>query len=224
MTKELIALEPEQFDDLNTIRNIVLKEGVRPAADIARKPPRDFPIARLMTVGDDFPKYNPIVSRPAAIFGLSRSTLQVTVKFYGEDLWGKVRLTVGSITVDVDCRATTDTLRAALVDLIDCRVTAFPGLWEFAFSEDVTELPTITCAPVVTNATERFLGGCVVTVEGWRSESADGDQYSLVDVLDAVPYVQGEVKLGSIAIAQRYGSALWLAGEWSCPAFSFRSA
>jgi hypothetical protein len=180
-------------------------------------------IARLMTIGDEFPKYNPLETRKAAIFQLDRISLQATVKFYGEDLWGDVWLNIGSTTIRIDCRATTDELREALPNLRDCRITAFPGMWEFAFGDKVTELPEITCEAVLTTAPRRFLGGVVVTQEGWRSSSANGEDVSVVDVIDAIPYIEGELRLGAMAIGTRYGDEVYLAGQWSCPAFSFRS-
>lgn len=222
MTREIYALTKAQrrvFGEMaRDFKSPVLSAPAVPAADRG-----SLSVARLMTVGDEYPVYNPLETRKAAIFELSRNTLQATVKFYGEDLRGLVALTVGSISAQVDCRATTEELRAALSSLRKCRVTAFPGLWEFVFDDETRELPEITCEPVITSSAVRFLGGCVVTQEGWRSTSVDGDNFSQVDVIDSIPYIEGEVKLGAMALGIRYGAALYLAGQWSCPAFSFRS-
>lgn len=198
------------------------KRGTRSAPYVPAASRKDTSLARLMTIGKDFPVYNPLETREAALFELSRQTQQATVKFYGEDLWGRVALTVGSISIEIDCRATSEQLRAAL-QLRNCRVTAFPGLWEFAFDRSVTELPEITCEPVITSSSQRFLGGCVVTREGWRSVTTDNQEPSIVEVIDCIPYIEGEVKLGAMAVGHRYGAELYLAGVWSCPAFTFRS-
>jgi hypothetical protein len=179
-------------------------------------------IARLMTIGDEFPKYNPLETRKCVLFQLDRLSLQATVRFIGENLWGDVWLNIGSTTIRVDCRADTDELRKKLANLRDCRITAFPAMWEFAFGNDTRELPEITCEPVVTS-TRPFLGGCVVTQEGWRSATADGETASEVDVIDCIPYLEGEVKLGAMAVGTRYGDTIYLAGHWSCPRATFRS-
>lgn len=221
---------PAKIHALNSRQYKAFKRIVRDANDIERDVPTvepanrsRLPIARLMTVGTDFPVYNPLETRKCVIFQLDRLSLQATVKFYGEDLWGAVWLTVGDLTIQIDCRATTDELRSRLQALSDCRVTAFPGMWEFAFGTDTRELPTITCEPVITSNSVRFLGGCVVTQEGWRSLTADGETASEVEVIDCIPYIEGEVKLGSMAVGTRYGDTIYLAGQWACPGFTFRS-
>lgn len=215
---------------LTLAQNVALEHLVRASKTGTRRMPyvpganrRGASLARLMTIGDTFPIYNPLEPRPAAIFELSRYTQQATVKFVGENLWGPVRLTIGDISIEIDCRVTTAALRANLQALSRCRITAFPGLWEFAFDDSVTELPWIDCEPVATVNAVRFLGGCIVTREGWRSTSADGDTVSMVDVIDSIPYIEGEVKLGAMALGLRYGAEVYLAGQWSCPAFTFRS-
>lgn len=216
------ALNPRQY---RSFKRLVRdsQDGTRSTGAVEPADRRRSAVARLMVVGDSFPKYNPLEPRKVAIFGLNREGHQATVKFYGEDLWGDVWLTIGgSGTVRVDCRATTDELRSR-VSVRDCRITAFPGLWEFAFGESVAELPEITCEPVLTSSEERFLGGCVVTREGWRSQSADGEDFAEVEVIDSIPYIEGELRLGAMALGMRYGDALYVAGQWSCPAFSFRS-
>lgn len=180
--------------------------------------------ARLMTIGDEVPVYDPLTPRKAALFTLNRDGLQKTVRFQGENLWGSVQLSVGGMSIAVDCRVDTETLRSRLAGLADCRITVFPGFWEFAFAETVNELPTITCEPVITTATERFIGGCIVMQEGWRSASVDGDNYSQVDVIDSIPFIEGEVKLGAMSVGLRYGAETYLCGTWSCPAYSFRSS
>lgn len=180
--------------------------------------------ARLMTVGSTFPKYRPTQTRNAALFELTQELPTVIVQFIGENLWGNVRLTIGSISIEIDCRADQETLRSRLNFTTDyCRATVFPGLWEFAFGRDIGDIPAVSCEPVVTSNSVRFLGGCVVTREGWRSVSQNGVNYDTVKVIDGIPFIEGEVKLGSMAICNRIGTDLYLAGPWHCPAFTFRS-
>jgi hypothetical protein len=178
-------------------------------------------------IANQLPVYNPLHTRPAALFELSRQTLQLTVKFLGENLWGNVRLTIADISIEIDCQVTTLQLRtrlqAAGVPVDRVRITALPGLWEFAFDRSFTELPEVTCEPVVTGNVRRFLGGCLVTREGWRSVTADNDSVVMVEVIDSIPFLDGEVKLGAMALGVRFGASLYLCGQWSCPACTFRS-
>lgn len=218
----LIALEPEQFDDLNTIRTIVLKEGVRPAVEVGSRRPRPKGVARVMNVGDEFPVYSPLTVRQVALFQLSRETNQDVVQFFGEDLHGLVRLTVGDISIEIDCRASTAELRAALgIPLQDCRVTVFPGLWEFAWGDGINRRP-ITCAPVAAELANYCMAGIVIRQEGWRSTSADGDGFALVNLIDGIPFIEGELKRGAVSIASAIGDGLWIAHHWSCPAVTYR--
>lgn len=221
-SKELIALEPEQFDELALVRQIVLKEGVRPAVEVARRPSRSKGVARVMNVGDEFPVYDPLNVRQVAIFRLSRETSQDTIQFFGEDLHGLVQLTVGDVSVQVDCRASTEELREALgISNLECRITAFPGLWEFAWGEGVTRR-AITCSPVAASSPNYCMAGIVVRQEGWRSTSTDGDSYALVNLIDGIPFIEGELKRGAVSIASAIGDGLWIAHHWSCPAVSYR--
>lgn len=222
MTKELIALEPEQFDDLQLMRRIVLKEGVRPSIEVGRRPPRPRGVARVMNVGDEFPVYSPLTVRKVALFQLSRETSQDVVQFFGTDLHGLVRLTVGDISIEIDCRASTDQLRAALgLSLQDCRITAFPGLWEFAWSEGINRRP-ITCTAIAADLSDYCTAGIVIRQEGWRSTSSDGDGFALVDLIDGIPFIEGELKRGAVSIASAIGDGLWIAHHWSCPAVTYR--
>lgn len=221
-TNELIALEPEQFDDLALIRRIVLKKGVRPSIEVGRRPPRPRGVARVMNVGDEFPVYSPLTVRKVALFQLSRETNQDVVQFFGEDLRGLVRLAVGDISIEIDCRASTDQLRAALgLSLQDCRITVFPGLWEFAWGEGINRRP-ITCTAVAADLADFCTAGIVIRQEGWRSTSSDGDGFALVDLIDGIPFIEGELKRGAVSIASAIGDGLWIAHHWSCPAVTYR--
>ncbi len=221
-TKELIALEPEQFDDLNTMRTILLKEGVRPAIELTGRPRRSRNVARVMNVGDEFPTYSPLEVRQTAIFYLDRESYQDTVQFFGEDLHGLVRVVAGDTSVEVDCRVTTAELREALgISLADCRITVFPGLWEFAWADSYVRR-SVSVTPVNADVAEYCKAGIVVRQEGWRSASADGDNYSLVNLIDGIPFIEGELKRGAVSIASAIGDGLWIAHHWSCPAVTYR--
>lgn len=91
------------------------------------KPSPEF--ARLMTVGSQFPKYRSTQQRNAALFEYRPELATSIVTFHGENLWGNVSLTVGSISIEIDCRADQETLRSRLnLNTEDVRVTVFPGL------------------------------------------------------------------------------------------------
>ena len=198
------------------------------------------PFARLMTVGSTFPKYRPVQLRNAALFDYRPELATICIKFIGENLWGDVSLTIGETSVRLDCRADTETIRGRLNFNLDyCRATAFPGLWEFAFGPDIPDVPTITIDPVSTSNSVRFLGGAYPFREAWRSVSSNEFNYDTVKVVDAIPFIEGEVKLGAMTIGQlmtvksfeetatgeRVAKDVdaYLCGQWSCPAFTFRS-
>lgn len=203
---------------------------------------KGFPdVARLMTIATTPPKYRPLVDRNAAIFTHEVDLITVIVKFFGEDLWGDVRLRIWPLTyinpedvedtentapidVRVDCRIETPALRAAIALPPDlCRITAFPGLWEFAFARNVIDAPTIVVDPVITSAPRRFLGGAVPFREAWRSRSSGGNSFDIVKVVDSIPHLDGEVKPGAMTLGYKIGLDRFVCSNWSCPRFTFRS-
>jgi len=233
---DIYALTAEQHGQLGAM----LQAGQR----IDRPPAPALPrgdvltqFARVMTL--DYPRYSPITPRQCALFDFAPDGLTWTVKFYGETLHNRVRLKFGAGEVLVDCRATTDQLRAAMAQQLEfdgnnpqeklaslrklVRVTVFPGLWEFAFVDERL-LSDRTLTPPAIDV-EPFLmdGGVVITQEGWQSATEDGDDFVKVGVLDGVPFIRGEVRAGSLAVAHAYGADQFLATHWSCPAFTFKS-
>lgn len=177
--------------------------------------------ARVMTL--DFPTYSPREPRQCALFYHDPDSVTVTVKFFGESLAGDVLLNFGNTTIRLDCRSTTEQLRYRLgLSLAYCRATVFPGLWEFAFVNPDKEPPDITVDTYYTGNVP-FLGGVVVTREGWTSATEDGDTFVKIDVIDAVPFRRGQVKAGAIALAQAYGADQFMVAGWNCPEFTFKS-
>lgn len=218
---ELIALTPEQFADVSEMRRIVLKRGERPPVEIAGSRRRSRTVARVMNVGDEFPVYSPLETRQVALFELSRDTDQDVIQFFGQDLHGLVSLQVGDISCEIDCRASTAELREAVgLAVADCRITAFPGLWEFAWGDRPRQ--TIECAAVPAYEAEFCAAGIVVRREGWRSVTSDGINYSLCDLVDGIPFIEGELKRGAVSIASQLGEGLYIAHHWSCPSVSYR--
>lgn len=225
MTNDIFGLTQEQHTALgdllqrsgNTVR-------VEPVATVRRGSPSEF--VRVMSL--DFPTYSPREAREVALFEHDPLAVVITAKFFGESLAGDVVLQFGDKSVRLDCRSTTAQLRAKLgVSLNYCRATVFPGLWEFHFVDPTivrTQTPpVVTVDTYFTDATVRFTGGVVVTREGWVSATDDGDTFAKVEVIDAVPFRKGQVKAGSIALAQRYGAEQFMVSGWSCPEFTFQS-
>lgn len=216
---DLFGLTSDQHAELGALA-IASRTTLRPQAGVTPKKRRQSLAVRVMEIGETHPDYNPIETREVALFVLNRTGIQKTVKFYGEDLEGDVLLTIDGDTYRIDCQATTDELRAAVGYLLrDCRATAFPGLWEFAYSGD--DAHDISAVPYVPSSGPFFDGGIVVINEGWVSVTADGENFSTVDVIDGIQHLQGEVKRGATAIASPLSESLWIAGHWSCPAFTF---
>lgn len=223
MSGELIALTEEQHADLSRIRRIVLKSGALPAADVPAKTRRSRTVARVMNVGDEFPTYSSLATRQVALFELARDVETDVIQFFGEDLHGLVSLRVGDISCEIDCRASTGELRQAVgLSVQDCRITAFPGLWEFAWG-DVTR-KSITCNPKPAGLEDFCFAGIVVYPEGWRSVTSDGINPTMVDLIDGIPYIQGELKRGAVSIASALGEGLYIAHHWSCPSVTYRIA
>lgn len=221
MSGELFALSAAQFSDVSKVVRRVLKTSELSTGDVATRPRRAIGVARVMQIADAYPVYDSLATRQVALFELNRDVDTDVVQFFGDNLHGLVQLSVGDISCEIDCRASTAELRAALgLSVIDCRVTAFPGAWEFAWDQAIRK--PITCVAKPAIESEFCMAGIVVYREGWRSVSSDGSNPVLVDLLDAIPYLEGEVKRGAVAIASALGDGLWVAHHWSCPAVSYR--
>jgi hypothetical protein len=221
MTEQLYALSGAQFADVSKVVRRVLKTSKLSPVEVATRPRRSSGIVRVQNVAEQYPVYDSLTTRQVALFELARDVETDVVQFFGEELHGLVQLQVGDISCEIDCRASTADLRAALgLSLLDCRVTAFPGLWEFAW-EQATRKP-ITCIAKPAIESDFCFAGIVVYREGWRSVTSDGANPVLVDLLDAIPYLEGELKRGSVSIASALGDGLYVAHHWSCPAVSYR--
>ena len=190
---------------------------VRPQAGVPAATRRNLSIARVMNVDAAYPVYLPREYRSVALFTPSRDTQQTTLQMFGTDLTGYIQITIDGTTFTVDCQSTSAQLRTAFaLPLNVCRVTAFPGTWEFAWSGDAK---TITAIPYTD-----FLGGLLVTDELWRSQTADGEEPVLVDSIDAVPFIEGQVKRGAISLASPWGDGIYMAQYWHCPGFNFAAS
>ena len=206
----------------SALGDLIFKGGV-----IVRKPPsktakRAFVpgFVRVMTIADGYPIYTPRADRPVAYFERRTDLETITIEMFGSDLAGPIDVTIDGRSYTADCQAGTDELRSVFRFLLKvCRVTALPGLWEFAFTGVA---PTITAKPAVgTSPTQTFSGGLVVNQEAWVSVS-DGDaNLASLDVVDAIPFVEGEVKRGSVGIAFWSDEIGWLVLQWQCREFSF---
>lgn len=191
--------------------------GVRPKARHTRR------AARVMIVSDSFPIYSPRIHRQVALFDWNRTAYVKTVSFVGQDLEGDILLTIDGTTYRIDCTVGNVGLRAALgLSHRVCRATAFPGYWEFVFPGRWR--PEVSAVPFepANSGTPFFEGGLWVVQEGWVSATADGINPSLVPCVDGIPFVEGEVRRGALAIASPLTDSLWLTNKWHCPAFSFK--
>lgn len=186
----------------------------RPQAGIARKAKAFYGSAsRAMIIDDTYPVYSPRDSRKVALFQISPETNQTTVRMFGCDLSGYIVLTIAGDEFTVPCTATNVQLRTALNLGRTCRVTAFPGTWEFAWRDRVLD---ITARPG-----NGFYGGLLVQDELWVSMTDDDEEPYLVDCVDSIPFIEGEVKRGALSIAQQYGHGTYLAAYWRDPGFNF---
>ena len=218
---EMIAIHPDDFRDLQSMHR-EWSTTRRPQAGVAAKKRRaTYDTLRVMILGPEYPIYSPRESRAVVQFvrDLSRDT--ITIEMFGDDLAGFINVTIDGTLYTTDCQLGTDELRAWFgFSLADCRVTAFPGLWEFAFSGVA---PTITTepGPGYSLSNRQYRGGVLVTYEGWVSvDDGDGNLLS-VDVVDTIPFAEGEVKPGAIAIARWSSAVGWFVEKWQCREFRF---
>lgn len=190
---------------------------VRPQAGVLAAKRRTPAITRVMNVDDGYPVYDPREYRKVALFVPSRDTQQTTLQMFGTDLTGDLQITIDGTTYTIDCQSTSAQVRAAIsLPANICRITVFPGMWEFAWAGDAK---TITAIPYTD-----FYGGLVITDELWRSQTADGEEPVLVDSIDAVPFIEGQVKRGSISLASPWGDGIYMAQHWNCPGFNFAAS
>lgn len=166
-----------------------------------------------MIVDAGYPIYSPLEPRKVALFSPSPDTQQTTIQMFGCDLDGHVILTIDDSEYYVHCQSDSESLREELNLGKTCRVTAFPGTWELAWSRDA---PYVAARP-----SDYFYGGLLVREELFLSVTENGQDPVLVDCLDAIPFLEGEVKRGAISIAASYGVDTFLASYWRDPGFNF---
>ena len=179
--------------------------------------------ARVMIVDESYPVYSPRVVRPVAVFVHDLTAAIITVEMSGDDLCGDLLLTIDGIAYRVDSQADTAALQAVLgFAPTVVRVRVFPGMWEFVFLT-VADPPTVTVEPYFGGDPDEFYaGGVLVIREGWLSIDNGDNGFETLDCYDAMPFLEGELKRGSRAIAHWESSSGWLAGEWKCRDFRFR--
>ena len=191
------------------------------AGVVPKKRRTEYDLIRVMVIKSTYPIYTPREEQAVAYFTRDTSRETITIEMFGDNLAGNIDVTIGGILYKVDCQSSTAELRAAFgFNLQKCRVTAFPGLWEFAFSGNALE---ITAEPAVGDTDIlTFSGGLVVTQEAWVSVADNTGRLLAINVVDAIPYAQGEVKSGSIATAKWSAGVGWVVDNWHCREFRFR--
>jgi len=219
---ELVALHPDDFSDLQSMHREWLTTR-RPQAGVQGKKRRGtYDTLRVMVLGPEYPIYSPRESRECTQFvrDLTRDT--ITIEMFGDDLAGFINVTIDGTLYTTDCQFGTDELRAWFGFSLDvCRVTAFPGLWEFAFTGTA---PSITAEPgpgTSPLSNLQYRGGVLVQYEGWVSVDDGIGNLVLADVVDTIPFAEGEVKPGAIAIARWSSAVGWFVEKWQCREFRF---
>lgn len=226
-TEQIYGLTEEQHTQVGKLVRSA-RTVVRPDTGLQASPHKYPGLARVILIEDTDPTYSPLTPRDVGIFRYNPDGRQKTVQFTGDDLEGDLVLTLDGTEYQIPCDATTEEIRAILnLDLTDCRVTVFPGLWEFDFNAGRwrTEFPTFEIdayePPEDDDETPVFDGGVTITDEAWVSVSDDGDTYETIEVVDWVPYLTGSVKTGAIGLAGWSHEAGWLSFSWECRDFSF---
>lgn len=199
------------------VGQLIYKSGIVVREEPAKRPRRPSEggdVRRLMIVDGAYPVYAPKQLRKAALFSASFDTNQTTVQMFGNDLSGYLELTIGGKVFRPHCQSTAAELRNLVrLDPRYGRISVFPGLWEFAWTGDALPISVVPYSA--------YWGGVVVIDELWLSETENGVDPILVDVVDAIPFIEGQVKRGAVSIASAYGDGFFVAQYWNCPGFSF---
>lgn len=177
-----------------------------------------------MCLGPDFPIYNPRETQSVAYFVHDLENQTVTLEMFGDDLAGFINVTINGNVLTVNCQLGTDELRAAFgFNLKECRITAFPGLWEFAFAGEAPEMFAEPGPGYASLSNRVYPGGCLIVQEAWRSVYNDSGELDLIEITDMTPFSEGEVKPGAIAKATWSDSVPsgWLVDGWKCREFRF---
>jgi hypothetical protein len=220
----LIGYTEEQHREISTLV-LDARNEVRPYVGVlAKKRKTTHDALRVMILGDEYPIYSPRSERPCVYFTRDLTRDTITIEMFGDDLSGYIDVWIDGVLYRTDCQLGTDELRAWFgFPLNVCRVTAFPGLWEFAFGFDQVA-PVFWAEPGPGHSPYsnlQFRGGVLVTYEGWVSVDNGGGDLDTVDVVDTVPFAEGEVSPGAIAIARWSSSVGWFVEKWHCREYRF---
>ena len=228
----MYGLTAKQF---NAVGQLVTAAGSRSRPEATRPGLGPYPGAcRVILFGDDDPTYTPKTLRRVGLFRLNTTGIQKTVEFTGHSLEGDLVLTIAGIESRVPCKSTTEELRAILADngiaAKDCRLTVFPGLWEFDFNTGgrwSETPPAFNCQPFIPpdddDETPVFGGELAIVDEAWVTVTTDGDTFFQIGARDWIPHAAGAVKSGSVGAGVWCEEAGWLVLAWQCRDFSFRA-
>lgn len=202
------------------------RNSTRPATGLS-PPNAKYPgLGRVIIFDTEDPTYDPTTTREVALFRFNPTGTQKTVEFSGQNLEGDLVLTLAGTEYQIPCASTTAELRAILnLDLQDCRVTVFPGYWEFDFNNGqwAGDAPSFTIDAYEPEDEDDpvFDGTAIITDEGWVSVTDDGDTYKTIEINDWVPFLTGAVKAGSIGLIGWSHEAGWISLAWQCRDWSF---
>lgn len=218
---EILGLTVAQHKEIGE-HLIEARHPPRPMAGVASRPKQsNKSAARVMFIDDGYAVYSPRKPRKVAVFHLNRIEQTKTIEMFGTNLSGDLIVTIAGVDYVTDCRSSTATLRAVFAPFVqDCRITAFPGMWEFAWTGDA---PEMSVRPGLILHDRGYTGGVLLVDEAWRSEDNGNGGFVTIDGTDAMPFIEGEIRRGSRAIAHWTRRDGWLIGDWKCRAFSFRA-
>jgi hypothetical protein len=187
---------------------------------------------RVILLDPQNPRYTPKVARNVGLFRLNPEGVQFTASFRGHEMEGDIVLSIGDVVVQVPCEIQTDALRLALqtagITATDCRVTVFPGLWEFDFNGGKWKAaaPSIELIPFEPpeddETTPIFSGQITLISEAWLSVTNDGRTVATVPARDWVQHDPNAIRTGAIGGAVWSHEAGYLVLAWQCRDFSFR--
>jgi hypothetical protein len=176
----------------------------------------------VMHIDDGYPVYDPdnFVNVGVLVLG-ERGRVRV-IEMTGGDLFGDIDVTIGGSTWRLNCQGQTEAVRRKFGFLDSyCRVTVLPGYWEFVFADAAPEMSVVAHSAF---GDLLYDGGLRIIKQRWRSIDDGNGGIRTIQATDSVPYLEGAVMRGSMAVAHWSETDGWVLGRWDCRPFYFRPA
>lgn len=219
-----LTLTEQQHDELSRLSNAG-RTSTTPGVPL-KKPARYPGVCRVIAMESRTYDSTRQTSLPMFVYDATGYTY--SVEMIGNALAGYCVLVVNDTSFVLECRRENLDDIATLLPSVS-RITVLPGLWQFESSEalsismrGVNETEFIDlCALFDNDSNLLFNGSTVVRREHWKTVQQSAGQLYTVPVVDAIPYHVGQVRAGSIGVAQYAHDGGFIVTGWQCRTFSF---